>query len=86
MKPDIRQPPFTDYRQPPVDYRHPPPVADYRHPPPVVADYRQPPTLEYRHPPLLDYRPLTDTRPFAIPEFRLPPVQVVSARLLALPR
>ncbi|XP_029681167.1 membrane-associated guanylate kinase, WW and PDZ domain-containing protein 2a isoform X4 [Takifugu rubripes] len=48
VKPDIRQPPFTDYRQPPVDYRHPP-----------VADYRQPPTLEYRHPPLLDYRQFT---------------------------
>lgn len=47
---------------------------DYRHPP--VADYRQPPTLEYRHPPLLDYRPLPDARPFAIPEYRMPPVQV----------
>uniref|UniRef100_A0A8C8IAZ9 Membrane-associated guanylate kinase, WW and PDZ domain-containing protein 2 n=1 Tax=Oncorhynchus tshawytscha TaxID=74940 RepID=A0A8C8IAZ9_ONCTS len=46
VKPDIRQPPFTDYRQHPVDYRHPP-----------VADYRQPPTLDYRHPPpLIDYR------------------------------
>lgn len=65
VKPDIRQPPFTDYRQPPVDYRHPP-----------VVDYRQPPTLEYRHPPLLDYRPLADARPFAIPEYRMPPVQV----------
>lgn len=66
VKPDIRQPPFTDYRQPPVDYRHPP-----------VADYRQPPTLDYRHPPLLDYRQLaTDTRQFAIPEYRMPPVQV----------
>ncbi|CAI5636241.1 unnamed protein product [Oreochromis niloticus] len=66
VKPDIRQPPFTDYRQPPVDYRHPP-----------VADYRQPPTLDYRHPPLLDYRQLaTDARQFAIPEYRMPPVQL----------
>ncbi|KAI4802942.1 hypothetical protein KUCAC02_006509, partial [Chaenocephalus aceratus] len=66
VKPDIRQPPFTDYRQPPVDYRHPP-----------VADYRQPPTLEYRHPPLLDYRQLaTDTRTFAMPDYRMPPVQL----------
>ncbi|XP_049892692.1 membrane-associated guanylate kinase, WW and PDZ domain-containing protein 2a isoform X2 [Epinephelus moara] len=66
VKPDIRQPPFTDYRQPPVDYRHPP-----------VADYRQPPTLDYRHPPLLDYRQLaTDTRQFAIPDYRMPPVQL----------
>ncbi|XP_051911373.1 membrane-associated guanylate kinase, WW and PDZ domain-containing protein 2a isoform X4 [Hippocampus zosterae] len=60
VKPDIRQPSFTDYRQPPVDYRHPP-----------VVDYRQPPTLDYRHPPLLDYRPQ-----FAIPEYRMPPVQL----------
>ncbi|XP_026182261.1 membrane-associated guanylate kinase, WW and PDZ domain-containing protein 2a isoform X4 [Mastacembelus armatus] len=66
VKPDIRQPPFTDYRQPPVDYRHPP-----------VADYRQPPTLDYRHPPLLDYRQLApDARQFAIPDFRMPPVQL----------
>ncbi|XP_029350785.1 membrane-associated guanylate kinase, WW and PDZ domain-containing protein 2a [Echeneis naucrates] len=66
VKPDIRQPPFTDYRQPPVDYRHPP-----------VADYRQPPTLDYRHPPLLDYRQLaTDSRQFAIPDYRMPPVQL----------
>ncbi|KAM9328026.1 membrane-associated guanylate kinase, WW and PDZ domain-containing protein 2a [Pholidichthys leucotaenia] len=66
VKPDIRQPPFTDYRQPPVDYRHPP-----------VADYRQPPTLEYRHPPLLDFRQLTtDARQFAIPDYRMPPVQL----------
>ncbi|XP_044042235.1 membrane-associated guanylate kinase, WW and PDZ domain-containing protein 2a isoform X5 [Siniperca chuatsi] len=66
VKPDIRQPPFTDYRQPPVDYRHPP-----------VADYRQPPTLDYRHPPLLDYRQLaTDARQFAIPDYRMPPVQL----------
>ncbi|XP_075327705.1 membrane-associated guanylate kinase, WW and PDZ domain-containing protein 2a isoform X2 [Odontesthes bonariensis] len=66
VKPDIRQPPFTDYRQPPVDYRHPP-----------VADYRQPPTLDYRHPPLIDYRQLaTDARQFAIPDYRMPPVQL----------
>ncbi|XP_061571289.1 membrane-associated guanylate kinase, WW and PDZ domain-containing protein 2a isoform X3 [Cololabis saira] len=66
VKPDIRQPPFTDYRQPPVDYRHPP-----------VADYRQPPTLDYRHPPLLDYRQLaSDARQFALPDYRLPPVQL----------
>uniref|UniRef100_A0AAQ4QLT9 PDZ domain-containing protein n=1 Tax=Gasterosteus aculeatus aculeatus TaxID=481459 RepID=A0AAQ4QLT9_GASAC len=66
VKPDIRQPPFTDYRQPPVDYRHPP-----------VADYRQPPTLDYRHPPLLDYRQLAaDTRQFTLPDYRMPPVQV----------
>ncbi|XP_029969060.1 LOW QUALITY PROTEIN: membrane-associated guanylate kinase, WW and PDZ domain-containing protein 2a [Salarias fasciatus] len=66
VKPDIRQPPFTDYRQPPVDYRHPP-----------VADYRQPPTLEYRHPPLLDYRALAgDARQFAMPDYRMPPVQL----------
>ncbi|KAJ3596343.1 hypothetical protein NHX12_002751, partial [Muraenolepis orangiensis] len=46
VKPDIRQPPFTDYRQPPVDYRQPP--VDYRQPPPPV-DYRQPPgLLEFR--------------------------------------
>lgn len=77
MKPDIRQPPFTDYRQPPVDYRHPP-----------VADYRQPPTLDYRHPPLLDYRQLaTDARQFTIPEYRMPPFQVrtfVATTLLIL--
>ncbi|RVE56666.1 hypothetical protein OJAV_G00223110 [Oryzias javanicus] len=66
VKPDIRQPPFTDYRQPPVDYRHPP-----------VADYRQPPTLDYRHPPLLDYRQLAaDARQFALPDYRMPPVQL----------
>ncbi|XP_054608768.1 membrane-associated guanylate kinase, WW and PDZ domain-containing protein 2a isoform X18 [Dunckerocampus dactyliophorus] len=60
VKPDICQPTFTDYRQPPVDYRHPP-----------VADYRAPPTLDYRHPPLLDYR-----TQFAIPDYRMPPVQL----------
>ncbi|KAM6986826.1 membrane-associated guanylate kinase, WW and PDZ domain-containing protein 2a isoform 2-T2 [Aplochiton taeniatus] len=76
VKPDIRQPPFTDYRQPPVDYRQPPvdyrqPPVDYRHPP--VADYRQPPTLDYRHPPLLDYRQLApDARQFPIPDYRMP--------------
>ncbi|XP_056595824.1 membrane-associated guanylate kinase, WW and PDZ domain-containing protein 2 isoform X7 [Triplophysa dalaica] len=55
VKPDICQAAYTDYRQPPVDYRHPP-----------VADYRQPPTMEYRHPPaLIDYRQhsITDYRP-----------------------
>ncbi|KAM8909507.1 membrane-associated guanylate kinase, WW and PDZ domain-containing protein 2a isoform 4-T4 [Spinachia spinachia] len=76
VKPDIRQPPFTDYRQPPVDYRHPP-----------VADYRQPPTLDYRHPPLLDYRQLAaDTRQFALPDYRMPPVQMASALLPPDPR
>ncbi|XP_053364580.1 membrane-associated guanylate kinase, WW and PDZ domain-containing protein 2a isoform X2 [Clarias gariepinus] len=40
VKPDIRQPPYTDYRQPPVDYRQPP-VAEYAH--------TQPPLLDYRH-------------------------------------
>ncbi|KAL6459815.1 hypothetical protein MHYP_G00315740 [Metynnis hypsauchen] len=52
VKPDIRQPPFTDYRQPPVDYRHPP-VADYRHPP--LLEYRQLPT-DPRSFPIPDYR------------------------------
>lgn len=55
VKPDICQAAYTDYRQPPVDYRHPP-----------VADYRQPPTMEYRHPPaLIDYRQhsISDYRP-----------------------
>ncbi|XP_073724847.1 membrane-associated guanylate kinase, WW and PDZ domain-containing protein 2 isoform X2 [Misgurnus anguillicaudatus] len=55
VKPDICQAAYTDYRQPPVDYRHPP-----------VADYRQPPTMEYRHPPaLIDYRQhsIADYRP-----------------------
>ncbi|XP_056126937.1 membrane-associated guanylate kinase, WW and PDZ domain-containing protein 2 isoform X1 [Rhinichthys klamathensis goyatoka] len=55
VKPDICQAAYTDYRQPPVDYRHPP-----------VADYRQPPSMEYRHPPaLIDYRQhsIADYRP-----------------------
>ncbi|TRY54863.1 hypothetical protein DNTS_001814 [Danionella cerebrum] len=55
VKPDICQAAYTDYRQPPVDYRHPP-----------VADYRQPPSIEYRHPPaLIDYRQhsIADYRP-----------------------
>uniref|UniRef100_A0A672N951 Membrane-associated guanylate kinase, WW and PDZ domain-containing protein 1 n=1 Tax=Sinocyclocheilus grahami TaxID=75366 RepID=A0A672N951_SINGR len=55
VKPDICQAAYTDYRQPPVDYRHPP-----------VADYRQPPTIEYRHPPaLIDFRQhsMADYRP-----------------------
>ncbi|KAK3544469.1 hypothetical protein QTP86_012569 [Hemibagrus guttatus] len=38
VKPDIRQPPFTDYRQPPVDYRQPP-----------VAEFTHAPLLDYRH-------------------------------------
>lgn len=52
VKPDIRQPPFTDYRQPPLDYRQPP-GGDYPQPPPL--DYRQhsPDTRQY---PLSDYR------------------------------
>uniref|UniRef100_A0A8C5A4K3 Membrane associated guanylate kinase, WW and PDZ domain containing 2b n=1 Tax=Gadus morhua TaxID=8049 RepID=A0A8C5A4K3_GADMO len=58
VKPDIRQPPFTDYRQPPVDYRQPP--VDYRQPP---VDYRQPP-VDYRQPPV-DYR-----QPPGLLEFR----------------
>ncbi|KAK1790601.1 hypothetical protein P4O66_014470 [Electrophorus voltai] len=52
VKPDIRQPPFTDYRQPPVDYRHPP-VADYRQPP--LLDYRQLSTDPHAFP-IADYR------------------------------
>uniref|UniRef100_A0AAV2KSW2 Membrane-associated guanylate kinase, WW and PDZ domain-containing protein 2 n=1 Tax=Knipowitschia caucasica TaxID=637954 RepID=A0AAV2KSW2_KNICA len=63
VKPDFGHAPFTDYRQPPVDYRHPP-----------VTDYRQPPTLDYRHPPgLLDFRghPAAAQFPLGIPaEFR----------------
>ncbi|XP_028305117.1 membrane-associated guanylate kinase, WW and PDZ domain-containing protein 2-like [Gouania willdenowi] len=51
-----------------------PSFTDYRQPP---VDYRQPPTLDYRHPPLLDYRHIAaDARTFAIPEYRLPPVQL----------
>lgn len=52
VKPDIRQPPFTDYRQPPLDYRQPP-GGDFSQPSPL--DYRQhsPDTRQY---PLSDYR------------------------------
>ncbi|XP_066898857.1 membrane-associated guanylate kinase, WW and PDZ domain-containing protein 2 isoform X5 [Kogia breviceps] len=44
VKPDIRQPPFTDYRQPPLDYRQPP-GGDYLQAPPL--DYRQPQDFDY---------------------------------------
>ncbi|XP_075455719.1 membrane-associated guanylate kinase, WW and PDZ domain-containing protein 2 isoform X12 [Ascaphus truei] len=67
VKPDIRQPPFTDYRQPSTDYRQPP--VDYRHPP--VVDYQQPPPLDYRQPPLIEYRQHSpDTRQFPLPDYR----------------
>ncbi|XP_069484136.1 membrane-associated guanylate kinase, WW and PDZ domain-containing protein 2 isoform X7 [Ambystoma mexicanum] len=67
VKPDIRQPPFTDYRQPSADYRQPP--VDYRHPP--VVDYQQPPPLDYRQPPLIDYRQHSpDTRQYPLPDYR----------------
>ncbi|CAI9532769.1 unnamed protein product [Staurois parvus] len=67
VKPDIRQPPFTDYRQPSTDYRQPP--VDYRHPP--VLDYQQPPPLDYRQPPLIDYRQHSpDTRQYPLPDYR----------------
>ncbi|XP_059917365.1 membrane-associated guanylate kinase, WW and PDZ domain-containing protein 2-like isoform X3 [Gadus macrocephalus] len=68
VKPDIRQPPFTDYRQPPVDYRQPPvdyrqPPVDYRQPP---VDYRQPP-VDYRQPPgLLEFRQHGAATPFPL--------------------
>ncbi|XP_071408811.1 membrane-associated guanylate kinase, WW and PDZ domain-containing protein 2 isoform X7 [Pithys albifrons albifrons] len=69
VKPDIRQPPFTDYRQSSTDYRQPP--LDYRHPP--VMDYQQPPPLDYRQPPLLDYRQHSpDTRQYPLSEYRQP--------------
>ncbi|KAM8982531.1 membrane-associated guanylate kinase, WW and PDZ domain-containing protein 2 isoform 8-T8 [Sarcophilus harrisii] len=69
VKPDIRQPPFTDYRQPATDYRQPP--LDYRHPPGV--DYQQPPPLDYRQPPLLDYRQHSpDTRQYPLSDYRQP--------------
>ncbi|XP_068045695.1 membrane-associated guanylate kinase, WW and PDZ domain-containing protein 2 isoform X3 [Anomalospiza imberbis] len=69
VKPDIRQPPFTDYRQSSTDYRQPP--LDYRHPP--VMDYQQPPPLDYRQPPLMDYRQHSpDTRQFPLSEYRQP--------------
>ncbi|XP_061438097.1 membrane-associated guanylate kinase, WW and PDZ domain-containing protein 2 isoform X5 [Rhineura floridana] len=69
VKPDIRQPPFTDYRQPSTDYRQPP--LDYRHPP--VLDYQQPPSLDYRQPPLIDYRQHSpDTRQYPLSDYRQP--------------
>ncbi|TRZ23859.1 hypothetical protein HGM15179_003250 [Zosterops borbonicus] len=69
VKPDIRQPPFTDYRQSSTDYRQPP--LDYRHPP--VMDYQQPPPLDYRQPPLMEYRQHSpDTRQFPLSEYRQP--------------
>uniref|UniRef100_A0A8C0F7L8 Membrane-associated guanylate kinase, WW and PDZ domain-containing protein 2 n=1 Tax=Bubo bubo TaxID=30461 RepID=A0A8C0F7L8_BUBBB len=69
VKPDIRQPPFTDYRQSSTDYRQPP--LDYRHPP--VMDYQQPPSLDYRQPPLIDYRQHSpDTRQYPLSEYRQP--------------
>ena len=73
VKPDIRQPPFTDYRQPSTDYRQPP--IDYRHPP--VLDYQQPPPLDYRQPPLIDYRQHSpDTRQYPLSDYRQPQVFV----------
>lgn len=72
VKPDIRQPPFTDYRQSSTDYRQPP--LDYRHPP--VMDYQQPPPLDYRQPPLMDYRQHSpDTRQYPLSEYRQPQVR-----------
>ncbi|XP_068525996.1 membrane-associated guanylate kinase, WW and PDZ domain-containing protein 2 isoform X9 [Anas acuta] len=69
VKPDIRQPPFTDYRQSSTDYRQPP--LDYRHPP--VMDYQQPPPLDYRQPPLMDYRQHSpDTRQYPLSDYRQP--------------
>ncbi|XP_067420641.1 membrane-associated guanylate kinase, WW and PDZ domain-containing protein 2 isoform X2 [Emydura macquarii macquarii] len=69
VKPDIRQPPYTDYRQPSADYRQPP--LDYRHPP--VVDYQQPPPLDYRQPPLIDYRQHSpDTRQYPLSDYRQP--------------
>ncbi|XP_077120802.1 membrane-associated guanylate kinase, WW and PDZ domain-containing protein 2 isoform X5 [Ranitomeya variabilis] len=67
VKPDIRQPPYTDYRQPSTDYRQPP--VDYRHPP--VVDYQQPPPMDYRQPPLIEYRQHSpDTRQYPLPDYR----------------
>ncbi|XP_073508402.1 membrane-associated guanylate kinase, WW and PDZ domain-containing protein 2 isoform X6 [Phyllobates terribilis] len=67
VKPDIRQPPYTDYRQPSTDYRQPP--VDYRHPP--VVDYQQPPPIDYRQPPLIEYRQHSpDTRQYPLPDYR----------------
>lgn len=79
VKPDIRQPPFTDYRQSSQDYRQPP--LDYRHPP--VMDYQQPPPLDYRQPPLMDYRQHSpDTRQYPLSEYRQPQVQPETLRAL----
>lgn len=79
VKPDIRQPPFTDYRQSSTDYRQPP--LDYRHPP--VMDYQQPPPLDYRQPPLMDYRQHSpDTRQYPLSEYRQPQVQTDTPRAL----
>ncbi|XP_067915327.1 membrane-associated guanylate kinase, WW and PDZ domain-containing protein 2a isoform X17 [Heterodontus francisci] len=60
VKPDIRQPPYSEYRQPPAsDYRQPPsldyrqpPLIDYRQQPPdnrqyAISDYRQPQDFDY---------------------------------------
>lgn len=78
VKPDIRQPPFTDYRQSSADYRQPP--LDYRHPP--VMDYQQPPPLDYRQPPLLDYRQHSpDTRQYPLSDYRQPQVQNADSSL-----
>ncbi|XP_038667446.1 membrane-associated guanylate kinase, WW and PDZ domain-containing protein 2a isoform X12 [Scyliorhinus canicula] len=52
VKPDIRQPPYSEYRQPPAsDYRQPP-LIDYRQQPTdnrqyAVSDYRQPQDFDY---------------------------------------
>uniref|UniRef100_A0A8C9VTA7 Membrane-associated guanylate kinase, WW and PDZ domain-containing protein 2 n=1 Tax=Scleropages formosus TaxID=113540 RepID=A0A8C9VTA7_SCLFO len=54
VKPDIQQALFTDYRQPPVDYRHPP-ALDYRQPP-LAADYRLQLSPDSREFPVTDYR------------------------------
>jgi len=79
VKPDIRQPPFTDYRQSSTDYRQPP--LDYRHPP--VMDYQQPPPLDYRQPPLIDYRQHSpDTRQYPLSEYRQPQVHTEILRAL----
>ncbi|XP_049570883.1 membrane-associated guanylate kinase, WW and PDZ domain-containing protein 2 isoform X2 [Orcinus orca] len=62
VKPDIRQPPFTDYRQPPLDYRQPP-GGDYLQAPPL--DYRQP-SPDTRQFPLSDYRQPQDFDYFTV--------------------
>ncbi|XP_030334499.1 membrane-associated guanylate kinase, WW and PDZ domain-containing protein 2 isoform X6 [Strigops habroptila] len=71
VKPDIRQPPFTDYRQSSQQTTHSTALRDYRHPP--VMDYQQPPPLDYRQPPLIDYRQHSpDTRQYPLSEYRQP--------------